>query len=196
VDELLDLAKIEARQMTVAKAATRAGDSIARSILHVRPQAKAKGIDLTVAPGGETLWYIGDPHRVEQIVTNLLSNAVKFTAAGGRISIELGKGTPPVDGAGHAPQVLISVSDTGIGIKEEDLARIFQPFVQVENGYTRGHSGTGLGLAISRQLATLMGGSLTVESAPSVGSRFTLWMPLASEPPIPASPKLPTAAAV
>jgi signal transduction histidine kinase len=195
VDELLDLAKIEARQMTVAKTPTRAGDSVARSILHVRPQAISKNIELTVAPGGETLWYLGDPHRVEQIVTNLLSNAVKFTAAGGRISVELGKGTPPIDGSGHAPQVSITVTDTGIGIKQEDLTRIFQPFVQVENGYTRGHSGTGLGLAISRQLASLMGGSLTVQSAPGAGSRFTVWLPLSAEPVVPPTSKPPTVAA-
>jgi signal transduction histidine kinase/HAMP domain-containing protein len=181
VDELLDLAKIEARQMTVAKVPTRAGDTIARSILHVRPQAKSKDLTLTVAPGGESIWYLGDPHRVEQIVTNLLSNAVKFTPSGGSITVELGKGTPPIEGASHAPQVSISVTDTGIGIKDEDLVRIFQPFVQVENGYTRGHAGTGLGLAISRQLATLMGGALTVKSSPGSGSQFTVWLPLASE---------------
>jgi signal transduction histidine kinase len=182
VDELLDLAKIEARQMTVAKVPIKASDSVGRSTLHVRPQAKTKNIDLTVAPGGESLWYVGDSHRVEQILTNLLSNAVKFTPAGGRVSVEIGKGTPPVEGARHAPQVAITVSDTGIGIKHEDLTRIFQPFVQVDNGYTRGHSGTGLGLAISRQLASLMGGSLTVESTPATGSRFTLWLPLGVEP--------------
>jgi signal transduction histidine kinase len=161
----------------------------------VRPQAISKNIELTVAPGGETLWYLGDPHRVEQIVTNLLSNAVKFTAAGGRISVELGKGTPPIEGSGHAPQVSITITDTGIGIKQEDLTRIFQPFVQVENGYTRGHSGTGLGLAISRQLASLMGGSLTVQSAPGAGSRFTVWLPLSAEPVVPPTSKPPTVAA-
>ena len=196
VDELLDLAKIEARQMTVARVPTRAGDSIARSILHVRPQAKAKGLELTVSPGGESLWYAGDAHRVDQILTNLLSNAVKFTPTGGSINVELGKGTPRVEGVGHAPQVSIAVTDTGIGIKEEDLTRIFQPFVQVENGYTRGHAGTGLGLAISRQLATLMGGTLTVESALGRGSRFTLWLPMASEAAISPSPAPAKAATV
>jgi signal transduction histidine kinase len=195
VDELLDLAKIEARQMTVARTTTRAGDSVARSILHVRPQATAKNIELTVAPGGETLWYVGDPHRVQQIVTNLLSNAVKFTPSGGRITVELGKGSPPMDDASHAPHVSITVADTGIGIKPEDLARIFQPFVQVENGYTRGHSGTGLGLAISKQLASLMGGSLTVQSAPGEGSRFTVWLPMAAEAAVPPSPRSSTVAA-
>jgi signal transduction histidine kinase len=196
VDELLDLAKIEARQMTVAKTPIRAGESIARSILHVKPQATSKNIELTVAPGGETLWYVGDAHRVEQILTNLLSNAVKFTQSGGQISVETGKGTPPVEGSGHAPQVSFTVADTGIGIKQEDLGRIFQPFVQVENGYTRGHSGTGLGLAISRQLAALMGGSLTVQSAPGKGSRFTLWLPLAAEPVVPSVSKSSTATTV
>jgi signal transduction histidine kinase len=188
VDELLDLAKIEARQMTVVKAPVRAVDSVARSILHVRPQAKAKNLELNVAAGGEALWYVGDPHRVQQIVTNLLSNAVKFTPSGGEISVEIAKGTPPVEGAGHAPQVSITVTDTGIGIKEEDLVRIFQPFVQVEHGYTRGHSGTGLGLAISRQLAALMGGSLTVQSTPGSGSRFTVWLPMGVEPAMPSTP--------
>jgi signal transduction histidine kinase len=182
VDELLDLAKIEARQLTVTLVATRAVDTVTRSMLHVKPQAKSKEIEVSIVPGGESTWYMGDGHRVEQIVTNLLSNAVKFTPSGGSIRVEIGKGTPPVEGAGHAPQVSITVADTGIGIEQADLGRIFQPFVQVEHGYTRGHSGTGLGLAISRQLATLMGGTLTVQSSPGSGSRFTLWLPMATEP--------------
>lgn len=196
VDELLDLAKIEARQMTVAREPTRAQDTIARSILHVRPQAKTKGLELAVTPGGESLLYVGDPHRVEQILTNLLSNAVKFTPSGGSITVAVGRGTPPIEGASHAPQLSIAVQDTGIGIKSEDLSRIFQPFVQVEHGYTREHSGTGLGLAISRQLAMLMGGGLTVESTPGTGSRFTLWLPLGIESSLPAATPPATAVAV
>lgn len=177
VDELLDLAKIEARQMTVASVEHSAQETIDKSILHVRPQAKTKGVELSVAPIDVTARYVGDPHRVEQIITNLLSNAVKFTPAGGAIRVDARVGTPPGESAG-APQLGVTVSDNGIGIKREDLDRIFQPFVQVENGYTRGQGGTGLGLAISRQLASLMGGSLTVESAVGEGSRFTLWLPL------------------
>jgi signal transduction histidine kinase len=195
VDELLDLAKIEARQMTVTPVVTRALDSVTRAIMHVKPQATAKDIAVSVVPGGESLWYLADGHRVEQVVTNLLSNAVKFTPAGGSIRVEIGKGTAPVEGAGHAPQVSITVADSGIGIKQDDLSRIFQPFVQVEHGYTRGHSGTGLGLAISRQLATLMGGALTVESTPGKGSRFTVWLPMASEPAKPSSAASSTAGA-
>jgi signal transduction histidine kinase len=176
VDELLDLAKIEARQMTVGRVETRAIVTVERSILHVRPQAKAKGIDLDVAAGDGSLSYVGDPHRVEQILTNLLSNAVKFTPEGGTIRVEMGTGTAV---AGEGTQLWIAIADTGIGIQSSDLDRIFQPFVQVENGYTRGQGGTGLGLAISRQLAVLMGGGLTAESEPGKGSRFVVWLPLA-----------------
>ena len=186
VDELLDLAKIEARQMTVARVETRAADTIGKAILHVRPQAKGKSLDLTVAPGGDSLSYVADPHRVEQILTNLLSNAVKFTPEGGAIRVAMTTGVPPAEETDGSEQLAISVSDTGIGIKPEDIERIFQPFVQVENGYTRGQGGTGLGLAISRQLATLMGGGLTTESTPGKGSRFTLWLPLAAASATPA----------
>jgi signal transduction histidine kinase len=73
------------------------------------------------------------------------------------------------------------VADTAAGIDPEQLQRIFEPFVQVDSGYTRRHEGTGLGLAISRRLARSMGGELTVESEPGRGSRFTLWLPAATE---------------
>jgi signal transduction histidine kinase len=177
VDELLDLAKIEARQMSVARATAPVQGSIDRAILNVRPQARAKDIELTVRLDGEPLSYVGDPQRVDQILTNLLSNAVKFTPAGGNITISSGVAQPPAEVGSDNRQVWVAVADTGIGVKAEDQGRIFQPFVQVEHGYTRGQGGTGLGLAISRQLATLMGGGLTVQSDAGRGSTFTLWMP-------------------
>ena len=177
VDELLDLAKIEARQMTVGRIPTPSSETVERAILHVRPQAAAKQIHIAPRTTGDAPVYLGDPHRVEQILTNLLSNAVKFTASGGRISVEWGSGRRPGTTASSAEWVWMTVSDTGIGIAPDDLARIFQPFVQVENGYTRGKGGTGLGLAISRQLAVIMGGDLTVESTLGSGSRFTVWLP-------------------
>jgi signal transduction histidine kinase/HAMP domain-containing protein len=179
VDELLDLAKIEARQMTVAKVPTPVSQTVERAVLHVRPQARAKNLQVVLGePQVPAPVYVGDPHRVEQIMTNLLSNAVKFTPGGGTITVESGTDTGP-ESVGER-QVWISVADTGIGIAAEDQTRIFQPFVQVDNGYTRGQGGTGLGLAISRQLALIMGGRLTVESTPARGSRFTLWLPVAS----------------
>jgi signal transduction histidine kinase len=179
VDELLDLAKIEARQMTVGRAATSFRETAERAILHLRPQAAAKEQHIAPLPAGDSPLYLGDPHRVEHI-TNLLSNAVKFTANGGRITVEWGDGHPPGTTLRGGDTVWFAISDTGIGISPHDHARIFQPFVQVENGYTRGTGGTGLGLAISRQLATIMDGDLAVESTPGSGSRFTLWLPAAS----------------
>src|SRR5690606_20965442 len=105
-----------------------------------------------------------------QILTNLLTNAIKFTATGAGVEINCSRR----DGA-----VLIQVRDYGIGIAAEHVDAIFRPFVQLEEGHTRKEDGTGLGLAIGRSLARGMGGDLTVESEPKVGSTFTLRLPAA-----------------
>jgi signal transduction histidine kinase len=109
-----------------------------------------------------------DREKVQQVVLNLLSNAVKFTDAGGRVSLDWIAGPDSVS---------IRVADTGRGIAADHLERVFQPFVQVDATLTRTQEGTGLGLAISRDLARGMGGDLTVESEPGVGSTFTLTLP-------------------
>jgi hypothetical protein len=120
------------------------------------------------------------------VVLNLLSNAVKFTRPGGTVTVgcDTAAGTPAAAGSlrGEGPWAYVRVSDTGVGIAPEEQTRIFDPFHQVEGGtsaYTRTAGGTGLGLAISRRLARLMGGDLTVESAPGAGATFTLWLPAA-----------------
>jgi signal transduction histidine kinase len=124
---------------------------------------------------------MGDPQRVQQILANLLSNAVKFTAPGGQVSIHCGV-ERRADGIGEqrdADWACIVVEDTGVGIAQQDIERVFDPFVQVDVGYTRAHGGTGLGLTISRGLAQMMGGEITVESTLGSGSRFSLWLPVA-----------------
>ena len=118
--------------------------------------------------------YIGDPQRVEQILVNLLGNAVKFTEPGGTIRLQCG--ATYEQGRKRAQ---FAVSDDGIGIPEDRLEAIFEPFVQATGGYTRPHGGTGLGLSISRRLAELMDGSIAVESKIGEGSRFTLTLPAA-----------------
>jgi signal transduction histidine kinase len=117
-----------------------------------------------------------DREKVQQILLNLLGNAVKFTPSGGQVTITC---------AAQHEAVLLRVRDTGIGIPADKLEAVFQPFVQVGAGLTREHGGTGLGLAISRDLARAMGGDLTVESAPGVGSTFTLTLRPTSEPRLP-----------
>jgi len=180
VNEMLDLAKIEAGRMAVDPISAITGDVAEAALAAIRPQATAKGVELSSTPAGNPrAGYIGDPQRVQQILINLLSNAVKFTAAGGSVVVKCnnhfgrGPGTPDAD----VEWACISVEDTGAGIAREDLERIFQPFMQVENGYTRAHGGTGLGLTISRSLAQIMGGDITVESVLGRGSRFTVWLP-------------------
>jgi signal transduction histidine kinase len=111
-----------------------------------------------------------DREKLEQVLLNLLSNAIKFTEPAGQVAVSC-------EAAGD--RVLLRVRDTGIGIAPDELARVFEAFVQVDARFTRTQEGTGLGLAISRDLARGMGGDLTAESRPGVGSTFTLALPRA-----------------
>ncbi|HEX2209776.1 MAG TPA: ATP-binding protein [Longimicrobium sp.] len=182
VDQLLDFARIEAGTLRVERRHASASDAVSNALSVLAPQAEARGITLSAECDGDAR-YTGDPQRVDQILLNLLANAVKFTEKGGRARVTCTpcEGTPP--GVGHPGSwVCLRVEDTGIGIAPEQLERIFEPFVQVESGYTRRHEGAGLGLAISRRFARWMGGDLTVESTPGAGSAFTLWLPSAPVP--------------
>ena len=167
ITDVLDISKIESGQLDVASRPFDLRQSILKTISIVRPMAEKKGLPIGVDIDGSIGDFTGDPRRVEQVVLNLLNNAVKFTDHGG------------VSLAGRQDEkgVSISVSDTGIGIRQEHLEKIFIPFFQVDNGLTRVHEGTGLGLSISRKLAEKMGGSLFVESRHGYGSTFTLALP-------------------
>jgi signal transduction histidine kinase len=181
IDDILDLSKIEAGRLTVGSTVAVAGETVDAALALVRPQAVAKGLALSErCEGTADAAYIGDVHRVEQVLVNLLSNAVKFTPSGGRVMVECGRvRRPPVniEATTSGDWSYLAVEDDGMGIAPEMHERIFQPFVQGDGGYTRAHPGTGLGLTISRRLARLMGGDLTVESVQGEGSRFTLWLP-------------------
>jgi signal transduction histidine kinase len=185
IDDVLDLAKVEAGQLAVSRSSATAGTAVETALSLVRPQAAAKAIQLAAAcEGDRNATYLGDQTRVQQILINLLSNAVKFTASHGHVSVRCGTmetAPPNVTAPSDSGWTYFTVEDTGIGIPKDKIESIFQPFTQVESGYTRTHGGTGLGLTISRRLARLMGGDLTVESREGEGSRFTLWLP-APEP--------------
>jgi signal transduction histidine kinase len=131
----------------------------------ISPQMGAKGLRYECGSCASTVSCRADGDKVQQILLNLLSNAVKFTQRGGTVRIE-----PKATTA----SVVIRVRDTGIGIAQDKLEQIFEPFVQIDANYTRTRDGVGLGLAISRDLARGMGGELTVESALGKGSTFTL----------------------
>ena len=181
VNEVLDLAKIEAGRLSVNIGVGRAGDAADGALSVVQTRAEEKGIRFVgQCMGDADAVFEGDEDRVRQILVNLLSNAVKFTDPGGEVAIECGTSAEPDPEARVQPQsrwVYLRVRDTGVGIPQAQLAFIFDPFVQGESGHTRSNDGSGLGLTISRRLARLMGGDVTVRSTPEKGSVFTLWLP-------------------
>jgi len=186
LNDILDLSKIEAGLMDMVSEPFELAHALNACLNLVRPSANQKGLALTAAidPALPHM-AVGDGLRLRQIVLNLLGNAVKFTEAG---SISL------VARALPKSRLEVSVEDTGPGIAPDRHAAIFDKFVQADPGTAGRFGGTGLGLAISAQLARLMGGSLTLDSALGRGSRFSLVIPLdahcdVAPPPSPARPK-------
>lgn len=175
INDVLDLSKIEAGQLEVRAGLFDLRESIALVVASVKPMAEKKGLDLTTCLSPELGMMVNDRRRVEQILLNLLNNAIKFTDSG---SVSLKAEILPVSQSCPCLSVRISVADTGIGIRPEDLDTLFQPFRQIDAGLSRQHEGTGLGLAICRRLATLLGGQISASSEWSRGSEFTVILPL------------------
>jgi signal transduction histidine kinase/ActR/RegA family two-component response regulator len=170
LDDLLDHAKLDAGHMTVDQVDFDLRSLLTQTMRLWRGPIRAKGLKLRVEGAASIPAAVrGDALRVRQILNNLVSNAMKFTETG---SITLRLEAWSEEPGGHA--VLITVEDTGPGMTDDQLARLFTPFDQTLSGVSALHGGTGLGLAISRQLAELMGGRLTVRSRPGAGSSFTL----------------------
>jgi signal transduction histidine kinase len=181
VNDILDLAKVEAGQLQVSSDPASAEATVTAALALIQPQAAAGGVELKVNPiPSPAPIYRGDSERARQILVNLLSNAVKFTPPGGSITLDIAQSRAP-DADTRLQQsrsyVNFRVMDTGAGIPEDKLVSIFDPFVQAESGHARSREGSGLGLTISRRLARLMGGDITVQSVLGKGSTFTLWLP-------------------
>jgi signal transduction histidine kinase len=181
VDEVLDLARVDAGRLSLERAIARADNAINAAVAVIQPMAEARGVSITRDRAGlADALYEGDETRVRQILVNLLTNAVKFTEPGGRVTIQCGIARQPAPEArlqGLGPWAYLRVEDTGIGIPPEQMSAIFDPFVQVDSSHTRPREGSGLGLTISRRLAQLMKGDLSVSSTVGQGSVFTLWLP-------------------
>jgi signal transduction histidine kinase len=180
VNEILDLGKVEGGRLFVRSEPTSIGKAVDAAIGVIQPIADSRRVSL-VRPRDADVQYVGDSDRVRQIIVNLLSNAVKFTSVGGCVTVDCSVvDRPDPDCCIDDPKgryTRLSVADTGIGIPQERVASIFEPFVQVDSGYHRTKEGSGLGLTISRRLARLMRGDLTVASEPGRGSTFSLWLP-------------------
>jgi PAS domain S-box-containing protein len=173
INDILDFSKIEAGQMTIETVPFAPTALVEETLSVVDDMAKAKGLKLavTVDPGiPDDL--VGDPMRIRQVLLNLLSNAIKFTPVGGEVMLTA------MVARGTTDRMAFVVSDTGIGIAPEGLARLFHRFTQAESTTSRRFGGTGLGLAICRRLASLMGGRLDVDSVVDRGSTFRLVVPM------------------
>jgi signal transduction histidine kinase/CheY-like chemotaxis protein/HPt (histidine-containing phosphotransfer) domain-containing protein len=178
IDDLLDFSKIEAGALEFEATPFSLKDLVNGAIDTFKSQAERRGLTLAAAvASGSADALIGDPTRVRQILFNLLGNALKFTERGGAI---LRVHSQP--GSDGKARIVLSVSDTGIGMTQVQLARLFQPFSQADSSTTRRYGGTGLGLSIVRRLAQLMGGDVNVESRLGVGSTFTVVLELSIAP--------------
>jgi PAS domain S-box-containing protein len=173
INDILNFSRIEAGRLTVDVGPVALQEVVDAVVPMIEPQAIAKNIRVEQ---GDFLGAVvaGDQSKIEQILINLMSNSVKFTPSGGAISVRC-------EARGDCYE--LSVHDTGIGIPDEAIDAIFQPFVQVGRSLTSKQEGTGLGLAISSDLAKAMGGDLRVQSKIDRGSTFTLSLPKAPKNP-------------
>jgi PAS domain S-box-containing protein len=184
LNDILDYSKIEAGKLTIEHIATPLCDVAHDVVQLMMPTAQAKAVDLSVWVDPELPpWVYSDPSRLRQVLLNLIGNAVKFTHSEskhpGKIVLRV-ESSPLANGK---PGIVLRVIDNGIGMSDEVVARLFQPFTQADSGTSRQFGGTGLGLSISMQLVHLMGGQIVVHSTQGKGSEFTVELPLQIAPP-------------
>lgn len=170
VNSILDMSKIEAGSYHLTIEPFSLASAVQLCSAMLEPQARARDVAITTRIPATIGEVAGDQRAVQQIVINLLSNAIKFTPEGGRIAIEATR---------KDSMIRLTVSDTGIGMASDDLQRIGQPFVQVRNDYTRQFQGTGLGLSLVKGLVELHKGTMSIESAPDLGTTVTIGLPAA-----------------
>ncbi|SMO85922.1 response regulator [Paracoccus laeviglucosivorans] len=170
INDILDLAKIEAGRLDVVRETVSPALIASRLLRKFEIQAREKGLALQVDQQPDLPELQTDPQRLEQILRNFLSNALKFTERG-RVTLGV---------TATAAEIAFSVRDTGIGIATSEQSAVFDAFRQADGTISRKYGGTGLGLSISRELADLLGGHITLDSAPGRGSTFTLHLPLTS----------------
>jgi GAF domain-containing protein/anti-sigma regulatory factor (Ser/Thr protein kinase) len=169
INDILDLSKIEAGRMELEMTTFDLPLAIDNALLLIRERASRHGIKLDRVIDNRLGDFTGDERKVKQILVNLLSNAVKFTPEGGQVKVEAMVGESAV---------IVSVSDTGIGIAREDQEAIFEEFRQASGHYAQKREGTGLGLTLTRRFVEMHGGKIWVESEPGRGSKFTFTLPI------------------
>jgi|GEM_PF-3987998 len=179
VDDILDISRLEEGRLEISTAPF-APTELLKSVQQLfAPAAQQKGLQFEVEATNPELYLLGDTHRLKQVLSNLVGNAVKFTQTGQiRLSSTL------TLGAENRKIWQLMVEDSGIGMSEEQMSRLFQPFTQADDSITRRYGGSGLGLSICKQLVELMGGNISVSSEPAKGSRFCIELDVDTvEPP-------------
>jgi two-component system, cell cycle sensor histidine kinase PleC len=171
VEEMLDLSKVEAGKLEIERVPTKPGALLAESLVMLRPMAEAAKVAIVVN-GAAAVWprLGGDPVKLKQVFVNLLGNAIKFTPAGGQVTI-----SGEVDDA----SLRIRISDTGVGMRAEEIPLVVQPFYRTTEAYDAKHQGAGLGLPFAKAVVELHGGSLAIESRLASGTTVTITLPVA-----------------
>lgn len=181
INDMLDLAKIEAGRAVVRFDKVSAGDTCRTLLALMNPLADKKTIEMIGDIADDLPIIVTDGGKLQQILYNLLNNAIKFTPPGGRVTLHAA--LSPSQNGGESTELSIAVADTGPGISEADQAHIFDKFYQADSTLTREAGGVGLGLAICKELAGLLQARLTLQTEPGHGTTFTLTLPLEPEPP-------------
>ncbi|MGB6016459.1 MAG: PAS domain-containing protein, partial [Nodosilinea sp.] len=181
INDILDLSKIEADKLELETALVSVQYLCESSLTFVRQLAISKGVGLSLESVQSMPDIVVDERRIRQVLINLLSNAVKFTPSGGQVTLQT-----RVEQKNSKNYLKLSVTDTGIGIAPDDIAKLFQPFVQIDSSLSRQYSGTGLGLALVRKMVELHGGTVSMTSEVNQGSCFTLDLPYLTDIALPA----------
>jgi len=177
INDLLDATRLETGKLSIELKPISLGDLAERVVTALRPATAGKDIELQCDVDSDLPNINLDENRIAQVITNLLNNALKFTEAGGRISVSVSMSQD------HEEAIEISVSDSGCGIPEEQIDRIFDRLYQIKSGDATTEQGVGLGLFICRELVRLHGGEISVESKLGEGCTFTFFLPLQMTPP-------------
>ncbi|MCA3264314.1 MAG: response regulator [Telmatospirillum sp.] len=191
IDDILDFSKIEAGRLDLERIDLSLRAIVESVVETLAPQARRKALNLACFIDPSLPIAIkGDPVRLRQILFNLIGNAIKFTESG-NVTVEAGPVAAAASGAGTRPRLRIVVRDTGIGMDETALKRLFKPFSQADSSTNRRYGGTGLGLSICKHLVDLMGGRIAVASAPAQGSEFAFEIDLEAGETTPTAATIP-----